>query len=554
MRPGCVILTLFLFMNKYAWEELLTDLHFSLTRLIQVGNCDFWSKGRIFVQIREANAYIVDGEVYVNTPFLSSTMPRLVSVHPLAVVVGEETKITLKGHNICLVEASITCSYEGKYEFQKVLHSEQLSKGSSTEPYQSSECQQELSFIFSGALGCNGRCFIEVEQYAIGDFMPLIVADKEICTEICTLEHEIDLSRTCPPSKPGAIQTRIEMEVRSFLNELGWIFHWNHMHKSCFLPEILSTNQISLVRFKYIMVYTVERGWCALSRKLLDIYFKTKIGSVDDVLEFGLLHIAVWQKCRPMVNMLLAYEVSLHDQTFFEMLGDRDSSTCTSLNKFIFFPAMVGPSGLTPLHVAASIEDAEELIDTLTNDSAQAGLDAWDHSQDSNGQTPHAYAVKGGHQSYIHLVERKLARRNMLVSTCIGIPDNTDQIGIESYTEPREVSFSIPRIDRINATQFNLESWKVDLQGLDSPLAMTSFDIHKASPSAQPLQICQGPMVRRIKTKISGLRGPAFRIFILSMVAIALFCACVCLLLKGPPHILFVMGPFTWESVNCGYL
>jgi len=35
---------------------------------------------------------------------------------------------------------------------------------------------------------------------------------------------------------------------------------------------------------------------------------------------------------------------------------------------YTFLPNYLGPGGLTPLHLAASIDDAEDTIDTLTDD------------------------------------------------------------------------------------------------------------------------------------------------------------------------------------------
>eukprot|EP00249_Psilotum_nudum_P023892 c29019_g2_i1 orf=1012-4446(+) len=548
MRPGCVILTIYLFMNKLAWEEVLEDLQLSLKRLIDIGNCDFWNKGWVFVQIGRANAFIVDGEVYVNKPLVSSILPQLVSMHPLAVVAGEETKITLKGYNLCASSTSIVCGYEGNCEAQKILLQEQSSENFSTKTYTSSECQQELSFIFRGALNNTGRCFIEVEQYGVvGDFVPIIIAEKEICDEICTLESEIESSlshSSLPQHNEVTSQVRVKSEIRSFLHELGWLLHWNHLQMSCLEPKILATTQFSFVRFKCLVVYAVERDWCAVLKKLLDFFFTAKLGAINSVLEIGLLHKATQRKCRPIVDMLLAYSVSLYGQT-------ESTDNCTaSGSKFIFRPDICGPGALTPLHVAASVQDAEELVDALTNDPAQVGLNAWDNVRDSTGQTPLAYAVSRGHQSYIHLVEQKLARRNALICTAIDIPDSSDWKGVDCHSVQKEISLPMKSTMEIedggnSSSQCNLENWRAVLPiCVHCPPSSALTDTYKASTSHQRYKLCRGPMAGRDAIKIGGLRGPAFRPFMLSMVAIAAVCVCVCLLLKGPPQVLFVMAPF----------
>eukprot|EP00249_Psilotum_nudum_P023891 c29019_g1_i1 orf=660-4127(+) len=559
MRPGCVILAVYLFMNKLAWEELLKDLQLSLKKLIEVGDSDFWNKGWVFVQIGRENAFIVDGEVYVNKPLVSSILPQLVSMHPLAVVAGEETKITLKGYNLCVPGISIACGYEGKYNVQKILMPEQSSESLPSKPCTSSECWQELSFVFRGTLNSSGRCFVEVEQYAVvGDFVPIIVAEKEICAEICTLEREIESSlssTTLHQYDEVASQIRVKAEVRSLLHELGWLVHWHHLQMNCLEPEILTTNQFSFARFKCLVVYAVERDWCAVLKKLLDFFFTAKLGTIDTVLEVGLLHRATQRKCRPIVDMLLAYSVSLHDQTLSSGATDYKAFG----TKFIFRPDISGPGGLTPLHVASSVQDAEELVDALTNDSAQVGLDAWDNIRDITGQTPLGYAVARGHHSYIHLVEQKLARRAALVCTVINIPDSSHHKGVDCLSEAKEIC--LPTISTRdtkdggnNTPQINLENWRAVLPMHENCLSSRELnDICKASTLRQSCKLCHVPVVRRDVIKIDGLRGPAFRPFMLSMVAIAAVCVCVCLLLKGPPQVLFVMAPFTWESVRWGY-
>jgi hypothetical protein len=39
-----------------------------------------------------------------------------------------------------------------------------------------------------------------------------------------------------------------------------------------------------------------------------------------------------------------------------------------------FRPDMAGPAGLTPLHIAASMQDAEDVVDALTSDPCQVCL------------------------------------------------------------------------------------------------------------------------------------------------------------------------------------
>ena len=111
----------------------------------------------------------------------------------------------------------------------------------------------------------------------------------------------------------------------------------------------------SLSRFKFLFTFTVERDCCTLVKTLLDILVnfngnglsRESLGMLSEV---QLLNRAVKRRCRKMINLLINYSVISSDK------------------KYIFPPNLAGPGGLTPLHLAASMSNSEDLIDALTND------------------------------------------------------------------------------------------------------------------------------------------------------------------------------------------
>lgn len=82
----------------------------------------------------------------------------------------------------------------------------------------------------------------------------------------------------------------------------------------------------------------------------------------------SLLHRAVRMKSRAMVELLLGYAPS-----FLGGINDPDMERFKRKLDFkvrwgaIFKPDMHGPGGLSPLHVAASLQDGEEVVDALTS-------------------------------------------------------------------------------------------------------------------------------------------------------------------------------------------
>lgn len=199
--------------------------------------------------------------------------------------------------------------------------------------------------------------FLQVDNGFRGASIPIIIAHATICQELRLLESEIDeaaelrdaiIDEHVVYSEPS----RSREEILLFLNELGWLFQRKR------ISSMLDAPEYKLHRFKFLFIFSVERDFCALVKTLLDILHEVCIGrdelsreSLDMLLEINLLNRAVKRRSRNMVNLLVNYSVP------------------TDTGKVhIFPPDLVGPGGITPLHLAACALDSEAMIDTLTSD------------------------------------------------------------------------------------------------------------------------------------------------------------------------------------------
>ena len=90
----------------------------------------------------------------------------------------------------------------------------------------------------------------------------------------------------------------------------------------------------------------------------------------------SLLHRAVRRRSRAMVELLLGFAPS--------WLGGMEEADVERLKRkldfrvrwgSIFKADMRGPGGLSPLHIAASLRDGEEVVDALTSGPCQVGDD-----------------------------------------------------------------------------------------------------------------------------------------------------------------------------------
>lgn len=177
---------------------------------------------------------------------------------------------------------------------------------------------------------------------------PEIDGTAEICDEIPTYHVQ----------KTECLRSR--EEVLRFLDELGWLFQ--RKYNSC----LFEIPDYRVHRFKFLLIFSIERDFCALVKTLLDILLELNLGrpglvneSMQMLSEIHLLNRAVKKRCQRMVDLLIRYSII-------------DSTDKTE--KFIFMPNMAGPGGITPLHLAACMSSSDDIVDALTNDPHEVNL------------------------------------------------------------------------------------------------------------------------------------------------------------------------------------
>jgi hypothetical protein len=502
IRPGCIILTIYLRLTESSWEELCSNLSSSLERLVDVSDdATFWGTGWICVRVENQIAFMYNGEVVADTCITTkkSDCSRIQSVRPVAISESEQTQFSVKGYNLLWPSTRLLCGVEGNYLVQAT------NKESVDESMKERDGLQCLNFSCSIPTAA-GRGFIEVESHGIdsgSSFFPLIVAEKDICTEIRSLESDIETEED-GSARSGAMD---------FLHEMGWLLHRNSLRSR--LGD-LDTEPFSLKRYRWLMEFSIDHDWSAVVKKLLDILLDGTVvgeGSLKVALfEMGLLHKAVRRNSRAMVELLLGYAPQ---KVADELKPEYDTLVAVDESRFCFLfrPDAVGPGGLTPLHVAAGRDGSENLIDAFTDDPGQVGIEAWKNTRDSTGSTPEDYARLRGYYSYIHLVQRKINKK--IRASNVG--DVVLEIPSSSISENKEGSLEIIR--RSNSSSPNQRSCKL---------------------------CCEKKLVYGRRTSL------VYRPAMLSMVAVAAVCVCVALLLKSSPEVLFILHPFRWEKLESG--
>ncbi|KAF5806219.1 putative transcription factor SBP family [Helianthus annuus] len=491
IRPGCIILAVYLRMENSSWDELCYDLSSHMRKLLDASSNSFWRTGWIYTRVLDHVAFSCDGQVILNTSlphYKGHRNSSILNISPIAVSVSETARFSIKGINIPWSTSRMMCVLEGSYLVQ--TNCSELMEA--TDSYIKHE--DIRSFNFSCSIpNISGRGFIEIEDDSLSsNFFPFIVAEQDVCSEICMLENDLAITSDHTEKEKKEVEARTR--ALEFVNEMGWLLHRSQLkvRLTCMDPN---SDLFSFKRFKWLIEFSVDHDWRAVVKKLLAIIFSGTVDSADyasvevALVETGLLHRAVRRNSSSMVELLLNY-------------GQENGTT-----PGLFRPDAVGPGGLTPLHIASGKDGSESVLDALTNDPQLVGLDAWRNSRDSSGLTPYDYASLRGHYNYIHLVQRKINRKKGHVVVDMPPPHKVSGFETEKavVVRPVVVQKSCNQCER-----------KLAYYGG----GRSSLAIYK----------------------------PAM----LSMVAIAAVCVCVALLFKSSPQVMYVFQPFIWERLKYG--
>ncbi|KAK9991981.1 hypothetical protein SO802_026966 [Lithocarpus litseifolius] len=520
IRPGCIILTIYLRLEKSTWEELCCDLGSYLRELLDASNDSFWRTGWVYTRVRHSVAFMYNGQVVLDTPLplKNEKSCRISSIKPIAVSVSERVQFVVKGCNLFRSSARLLCALEGKHLIQETCN-ELMNSADTAIEHNELQC---LSFPCS-IPNVTGRGFIEVEDHGLSSsFFPFIVAEQEVCSEICMLEGAIEVVETADDIQRVPALLEAKTQALDFIHEMGWLLHRSHVK---FRLGHMDPNQdlFPFKRFKWLMEFSMDHDWCAVVKKLLGILFEGAVGtgehpSVDlALLDLGLLHRAVRRNCRPMVELLLRF---VPDKVLDKTGSQGKQQVDKGINGFLFKPDILGPAGLTPLHIAASKEGSENVLDALTDDPGLVGIKAWKSARDSTGLTPNDYACLRGYYSYIHLVQKKISKKSGNSHVALDIPGALLDCNTKRKQSERH------KLSKVAS----LQTEKVEM-----------------GVSCRHCKVCeQKPAYGNMR------RSLVYKPAMLSMVTIAAVCVCVALLFKSSPQVLYVFRPFRWELLKYG--
>ncbi|KAJ6390306.1 hypothetical protein OIU77_024513 [Salix suchowensis] len=309
IRPGCIILTIYLHQAEAAWEELCCGLGSSLSRLLDVSEDTFWRTGWVYIRVQHQIAFVYNGQVVVDTslPLTSNNCSKILSVKPIAITATERTEFLIKGINLSRPATKLLCAVEGNYMVQE-------NKQEVMDGVDSFEGHDEVQCVrFSCSIPTvTGRGFIEIEDHGFSSsFFPFLVAEEDVCSEIRMLEGVLEFTETDADFEEIE-KMEAKNQAMNFVHEIGWLLHRIQL-KSRLGHLDPSMDLFPLRRFKWLMEFSMDHEWCAVVRKLLNVLHNGIVGTGEHsslnvaLAEMGLLHRAVRRNSRSLVELLLRY-------------------------------------------------------------------------------------------------------------------------------------------------------------------------------------------------------------------------------------------------------
>ncbi|KAI3443170.1 SBP-type domain-containing protein [Psidium guajava] len=194
IRPGCIILTVFIAMPKLMWGKLDEDpVSYINDFLLQPGRM-LSGRGTIYVLINDMVFHLMKDETSVAKVETGVRTPRLHYVHPMCFEAGKPMDFVACGSDLLQPNSRFLISFAGKY-----LACDHGAASSYSGSERGINCNSDHQ-LCNIHIPCNelnhcGPAFIEVEnQFGLSNFIPILIGNKEVCSEMRMIQQRVDKS------------------------------------------------------------------------------------------------------------------------------------------------------------------------------------------------------------------------------------------------------------------------------------------------------------------------------------------------------------------------
>ncbi|PWA94395.1 SBP-like protein [Artemisia annua] len=281
IRPGCTILTIFIAMPRFMWVKLNEDPVVCIYDLLALPKNMLLRQDTFYINLNSMIFSVMKGGRSVIKIEAGEKAPKLHYVQPTCFEAGKPINFLACGSNLLQPRLRLLVSFAGKYMKNEVrvspLHTE--SEASTT----NSDHQFLSIYVPYTELDVFGPGFIEVEnESGISNFIPILVADEEVCSEIKIMQMKYCSRLYARDSVSTSATKSCEAAVNKFselLVDIAWLL------KQPFVEDMECAMMSSqLQRFSFVLNFLMEYDSTIVLRKVLDLV-KMKVNKNGGIIE-----------------------------------------------------------------------------------------------------------------------------------------------------------------------------------------------------------------------------------------------------------------------------
>jgi hypothetical protein len=261
IRPGCTILTMFIAMPNFMWIKLLEDPAVHIRNLVVAPGSMLRGRDTFLVYLNNIIYRVFKDGSSVTKVEMDRDLPKLHYVYPTCFEAGKPMEFVACGTNLLQPKLRFLVSFAGKYlRYDVCVPSSNEDNGSNT----SFDHQLFKIYVPHTELNIYGPAFIEVEnQNGLSNFIPILIASKEICSEFNKMQQKVDQSDYAASSSCELFVLR-QKELSKFILDVAWLLR----DPSLVNPEKDSLSR-QIKRFNNLLSIFLENESTAVLEKAL---------------------------------------------------------------------------------------------------------------------------------------------------------------------------------------------------------------------------------------------------------------------------------------------
>ncbi|KAL7178044.1 hypothetical protein ACSBR2_031244 [Camellia fascicularis] len=261
IRPGCTILTVFISMPNFMWSKLHEDPVMYIRDFVGAPGKMLYGRGSLLVHLNNVIFRVMRDGTSVMQVKVEEQAPKLCYVHPTCFEAGKPMEFMACGINLLQPKFRFLVSFAGKYLAYDCCVPPLCGD---TEGVTASFNHQLLKiYIPHTEPDLFGPAFIEVENKSgLSNFVPILIGNKEICSEIKIMEDRFEASlclkgskfmTTSSSSDPCEASVLRQTAFSQFILDTAWLLRKPALED---IEHILTLSHIG--RFNRLLTFLIH--------------------------------------------------------------------------------------------------------------------------------------------------------------------------------------------------------------------------------------------------------------------------------------------------------